>query len=127
MKNNFKIDSNYPNGISDADVVVMVPKMISSKQELLDAFEHGLNFPNYFGKNWDAFEECINDLSWLEKRKVVIIHEDVPDRLPKKDLNIYLEILQDAVAGWRNKPGKHELEVVFPRDPFAKKNPPASS
>jgi hypothetical protein len=28
-------------------------------------FAASFQFPYYFGENWPAFDECINDLSWL--------------------------------------------------------------
>src|SRR4051794_14218909 len=31
-----------------------------------------LQFPYYFGENWDAFHDCVTDLEWLHANKVVI-------------------------------------------------------
>jgi len=28
-------------------------------------------FPNYFGYNWNAFDECIQDLSWYKNKNVI--------------------------------------------------------
>lgn len=33
-----------------------------STKALFKTFSKKLAFPDYFGKNWDAFNECINDL-----------------------------------------------------------------
>lgn len=37
---------------------------IKDKAAFLATFARALHFPAYFGHNWDAFEECLNDLSW---------------------------------------------------------------
>ena len=37
---------------------------VDSKISLLDTLNTVMAFPAYFGRNWDALEECINDLSW---------------------------------------------------------------
>lgn len=36
-------------------------KIIKSKQSLMERLKQIFNFPNYFGYNFDALEECLND------------------------------------------------------------------
>jgi RNAse (barnase) inhibitor barstar len=40
---------------------------------LLDACSDALQFPAYFGNNWDALQDCLGDLSWLPDRGRVIL------------------------------------------------------
>lgn len=48
-----------------------------SKSGFLQAAAAAMHFPDYFGRNWDAFEECINDLSWAPARGYVLLYEHV--------------------------------------------------
>jgi hypothetical protein len=94
--------------------VARIPARIIRPEELFDALQKELQLPDYFGANWNALDECLGDLSWIQPRGVVILHADLP-ALPRNELNIYLEVLADSVESW--KPGEeHTLNVVFPRE-----------
>jgi RNAse (barnase) inhibitor barstar len=82
-------------GSSDA-LVVRVPDGIGSRAELFEAYSELLGFPDYFGRNWDACDECLRDLSWISSTEVRIVHSDVPG-LSSDDLTVYVEVLLDAV------------------------------
>jgi len=94
--------------------IVRVPAGILRKRELLTVIARGLNFPKYFGWNWDALEECLCDLSWIETpRRIVLMHEGLPFQPDWENRSIYLSILKDAVGS--SEPSQpHELIVVFP-------------
>lgn len=49
----------------------------TDKQRLLQEFAAALQFPYYFGHNWDAFDECLNDLSWLRCEKIALGISDI--------------------------------------------------
>ena len=76
---------------------------IASKPAFLDAFADALHFPDYFGRNWDAFEECLGDLSWesLDDAKGIVIVLDRPDRFARNQPDewaIARDVLTSAVA-----------------------------
>jgi hypothetical protein len=86
---------------------------MDSKTSLLRAISSSLCFPEYFGMNWDALEECIRDLSWLPKGDVLLVHESVPLRGDYKSLEIYLSILSNAAVKWM-KSKDRRLLIAFP-------------
>jgi hypothetical protein len=95
-------------------LVARVPRAARGKQKLLGVLAQQLSFPNYFGWNWDALEECLRDLSWLsEVKQISIVHEAVPLSPRGEQLKTYLQILAVAIRRRSETPGPR-LEVVFP-------------
>lgn len=93
---------------------VIIPRGITDPRELMTILARGLQFPSYFGFNWDALFDCLCDLSWLEAdTRVVLRHEDTP-ALPAGNTRHYLKVLSDAIDSWRGSPGRHTIEVIFP-------------
>lgn len=46
---------------------------ITSKEQLMSALAAGFSFPETFGHNWDALEECLRDLEWLAAPSYVLL------------------------------------------------------
>ena len=104
----------FPSGTFDAALVVFIPGWIATRNELFHILDLRLNLPDYFGWNWDALEECLRDLSWIEvPHEIVLFHQGLPFPKGSDERSIYLAILKDAVATWGNDQ-RHTLTVVFP-------------
>ena len=59
---------------------------VKSESQLLDALSRLLNFPDYFGHNWDALNDCLRDMqSWIAA-------------------DGYVLQIHGAEAFWRNNP-----------------------
>lgn len=99
-------------------LVAEVPVGITSSEALLEELYQRLRFPDYFGGNWNALEECIRDLSWLPAGPVVLKHHDLPLAGDVAGQKIYLSILRDAVEKRLPVPGQRlpDLVVVFPSE-----------
>ena len=99
-----------------AALVVRLPAEIRSKQKRLAVFADKLQFPGYFGWNWDAFEECLNDLSWLPAGKgVAIVHRDMPFGSGGKNRGVYLSSLADALAK-SGTDSARPLQIIWPSE-----------
>lgn len=108
---NFKfIDS--PNYNYSATLFVANIRTIIGKSYLLKILSEELDFPDYFGHNWDALWDCITDLEWIDQKNIILVHNSLPS-LNNHGLKIYLKILDDAIIYW-NATENHTLEVVFP-------------
>lgn len=93
-------------------IVVWVPRSVRSKEKLFGLFAAALRFPNYCGRNWDALEECLCDLSWLPAdAQIALVHERFPFG-ESENRQIYKEILRFAC---RRSDGR-VLQVVWPEE-----------
>ena len=74
-------------------------KAISRKEQLLNHAATAMHFPDYHGGNWDAFEECVTDLSWVEAEGCVLYydHFDSLQANHPEQLETFVEIMKDAV------------------------------
>ncbi len=88
----------------DADILASAhirrldARLHPDKEGLLAAIGHALDFPAYYGKNWDALEECLNDLSWLTGPVIVLIEH--ADALAPPTLTTLKDIWAEAAAAW---------------------------
>lgn len=75
---------------------------VRDKKTFLEKAARTLEFPGYFGHNWDAFEECVNDLSWAPASGYILLFQ-APERMIKNarpEWDIAVEILATAVNNW---------------------------
>ena len=77
-------------------------KDCSNKKALLNTFSSKLKLPDYFGNNWDAFDECLNDLEWLDSNQYVLFFKNFEETLTQDidELDVFLEIIEEAIKEW---------------------------
>lgn len=95
---------------------VVVEESVEAAVGIFHVFSRGLAFPGYFGWNWDAFADCVFDLSWLEGdqargEEVTVYHSGVP-RLALPELRIYVRCLA-AIPTERGPHEKPRVRVLF--------------
>ena len=73
--------------------IVTVPEGWTTKSEVFQFYAKELEFPDYFGNNWDAFSECVNDFVFRPPLQIHFIHTDIPLVNNRKEASIYLDIL----------------------------------
>jgi RNAse (barnase) inhibitor barstar len=88
--------------------LIFVPSGLENKEALLAFLARAVPFPDYFGYNWDALEECLADWGEKETPKIALVHQDIPLFNASTDQRIYLEILATAARDSKS------LTVFFP-------------
>ncbi|QPD02856.1 MAG: hypothetical protein Nkreftii_000630 [Candidatus Nitrospira kreftii] len=77
-------------------------KKCGQVSDLLTEFARALDFPDYFGHNWDALEECLADFDWLPAKGYILLITDAHAVLPddEDEYDTLLEVLSDAGEAW---------------------------
>jgi hypothetical protein len=88
---------------------------VRDRDALFDAFGAALSFPDWFGGNWDAFADCLGDLSWLRGegigvlwRRSGVFAEAAPEASKVANAAI------DAAIATRVAGGLPPLYILFP-------------
>ncbi|MEO7386826.1 MAG: barstar family protein [Gammaproteobacteria bacterium] len=70
--------------------------------EVLARLGDQLQFPAWYGQNWDALADCLTDFSWREADGYVLVLEQLADfrSVGDDDFDTLIEILSDASASW---------------------------
>ncbi len=78
---------------------------LATKTQFLEASARAMDFPSYFGHNWDAFEESLNDMGWAPAQGYLVVFDGVEyfARAQPEEFAVALDILRDSVRRW------HEL------------------
>ena len=88
----------------------------ADKEALMERIARALEFPHWFGGNWDALEDCLTDLSWSKAGGHVLLLEGAAE-LPVDERGILVDILAAAAAWWTDR--KRPFFAVFPVGPVA--------
>ena len=87
-----------------------------------------LQFPLYFGENWDAFRDCVLDLAWLEAPGCALIIADALHLLEKaktEAFSHFVHIVAEAAQHWNKLAEPKPFHIVFhtvPAEESAAKN-----
>jgi hypothetical protein len=69
---------------------------------MFDEVSAAWQFPGYFGENWNAFDECIADMDWLDPGRGIVFVVREPDLFlvdeSRGDLAVFADVLARAHA-----------------------------
>jgi RNAse (barnase) inhibitor barstar len=75
---------------------------VTDKDGLLRRIAQALEFPKWFGGNWDALEDCLSDLSWQRADGWVILLREF-DGVSGDDLGVLVDVLASAAEFWAGR------------------------
>ncbi|HUQ76131.1 MAG TPA: barstar family protein [Burkholderiales bacterium] len=80
---------------SDLDVVA-----IDAHEKPIDSIARALAFPDWFGRNWDALEDSLADLSWRKGAGHVLLLSAYPS---DDELGTLTDVLASSAAFWAGR------------------------
>jgi len=72
---------------------------INISNNVFEAFAAALAFPDWFGRNWDALEDCLGDLSWRKAEGHVLLIDGFA-AVARDDLGVLREVLASSAEFW---------------------------
>jgi len=78
----------------------------TTREEVHERIARALNFPDYYGKNWDAFDECIAELENAPRRIRFTGIINLEDRLPRE-----VALLRTCLNDFRKSEAGSEVSI----------------
>jgi RNAse (barnase) inhibitor barstar len=89
-------------------LVVVDVSAAKTSAQLHQLLASGFSFPAYYGRNWDAFHDCITTLDSMPKKIVVRGLKTLFERLP-----LDVELLSDVLEHFQKAPDLSHVEMHF--------------
>ena len=86
--------------LSGAKFDLVAVTLVEGKPGTLAAIAGALDFPDWFGANWDALEDCLTDLSWRKAAPRVLLFAGA---VPGDDFGILRDVLESVAAYWSGR------------------------
>ncbi|MES2354907.1 MAG: barstar family protein [Pseudomonadota bacterium] len=93
---------------------------LTKKEQFLNHAALAMHFPEYFGDNWDALEDCLTDLSWIDANNYLVAydHTDIFAEHAPQHFDTVLEIFKESAEFWHGQGksmiillrGKHKIK-----------------
>lgn len=93
-------DRAMPKVRAEAALHVTRIELAAGKDAVLAQIARQLEFPPWFGGNWDALEDCLTDLAWRPGTARVILFSGAT---PRGDLGVLIDVLASAADFWRQR------------------------
>lgn len=86
---------------------------ILTASDFIDSGATSMNFPEGFGKNWDAFLDFMRDLSWYPARGYLLLYDNFQffSQHSPEDFFIAYRIMQIAAEAWEKS--SHKFYVLL--------------
>ena len=86
--------------------------------DAMRAIAEALHFPDWFGGNWDALEDCLGDLSWRPAGGQVLVFRNW-QALSSDDLGVLIDVLRSSAESWSGRGRPFFAVLVDPAEKLA--------